>query len=104
MVLGNWDSVALVGQSRLQFLGGAVQPVLASSDGTIIVGSARVVSPNIPTRNGVVHILNKVLDGDASINSTAVAVAAKLGDFGPFNRTKASCTSCLHEHASCTTL
>lgn len=92
VVLGNFDSVALVGQSRLQFLGGAVQPVLASSDGTIIVGPARVISSNIPTRNGVVHIINKVLAGDASINATAVAIAAKLGDFGPFNRTKASFT------------
>ena len=92
MVLGTFDSVALVGDSRLQFLSGAVQPVMASSDGTILVGSARVVSSNIPTKNGVVHIINSVLTDDASINATAVAVAAKLGDFGPFNRTKASFT------------
>lgn len=90
VVLGTFDSVALVGDSRLQFLGGAVQPVMASSDGTILVGSARVVSSNIPTKNGVVHIINNVLTDDASMNATAVAVAAKLGDFGPFNRTKAS--------------
>ncbi|BDA44986.1 Glutamyl-tRNA(Gln) amidotransferase subunit A [Coccomyxa sp. Obi] len=88
VVVGTFDSVALVGDSRLQFLGGAVQPVMASSDGTILVGSARVVSSNIPTKNGVVHIINNVLADDAAINSTAVAVAAKLGDFGPFNRTK----------------
>lgn len=90
MVFGTFDSVALVGDSRLQFLSGAVQPVMASTDGTILVGSARVVSSNIPTKNGVVHIINSVLADDASINATAVAVAAKLGDFGPFNRTKAS--------------
>lgn len=95
VVLGSFDSVALLGVSRLQFLGGAVQPVLASAEGTIIVGSTRVVTSNIPTKNGVVHIINNVLGGDAGINSSAVAIAAKLGDFGPFNRTKASHSSTL---------
>ena len=89
MVLGNFDSLGLESITRLQFASGAVQPVIASPDGTVIVGTARVVIGNIPAANGVLHIINDVLTDDASINSTAVAVAAKLGDFGPFNKTKA---------------
>ena len=88
VVLGNFDSLGLQSVTRLQFASGTVQPVIASRDGTVIVGTARVMIGNIPAANGVLHIINDVLTDDASINSTAVAVAAKIGDFGPFNRTK----------------
>lgn len=88
-MLGQFDSVALAQQTRLQFLSGTVQPVLALPDGTILIGGTRVVSPNTPARNGVLHVINEVLNGDISINSSAVITAAKMGDFGPFNKTKA---------------
>ena len=92
MVLGNFDAAGLAGVARLQFASGAVQPVLAGADGTILVGTARVVIGNIPAANGVLHIINDVLDDDISLNSTAVLVAENAGDFGPFNQTQASLT------------
>lgn len=69
-------------------MSGAVQPVLATPDGTVIVGAARVTSPNLPAKNGVVHVIGNVLSSDAAVNSTGVAIAEKIGDFGPFNKTK----------------
>ena len=93
VVLGNFDAAGLAGIARLQFASGSVQPVLVSADGTILVGTARVIAGNIPAANGVLHIINDVLDDDISLNSTAVAVAANAGDFGPFNQTQASLPS-----------
>ncbi len=69
-------------------MNGAVQPVMATPDGTLIVGPARVAVPNLPATNGVVHIIGSVLSPDASTNSSGVAIAERMGDFGPFNRTK----------------
>ena len=88
VIRGRLDTTSLGAFGRLEFLNGAVQPVLASQDGTLIVGPARVAVPNLPARNGVVHIIDTVLSPDASVNSSGVALAEKMGDFGPFNSTK----------------
>ena len=72
-------------------MNGAVQPVMATPDGTLIVGPARVAVPNLPAINGVVHVIGSVLSPDASTNSSGVAIAERMGDFGPFNRTKVWC-------------
>jgi hypothetical protein len=88
VVVGQLDTVALSKVARVQFLSGTVQPVLAMPDGTVLVGAARVLSPNIPAANGLLHVIGGVLTGDMAINSTSVAVAARMGDFGPFNKTK----------------
>ena len=93
VVLGSFDAAGLLGVARLQFASGAVQPVLAAVDGTILVGTARVVNGNIPAANGVLHIIDDVLDDDISLNSTAVSVMADAGDYGPFNQTQASLSS-----------
>ena len=90
VVLGNFDAVGLLGVARLQFASGAVQPVFASLDGTVLVGTARVINGNIPAANGVLHIIDDVLDDDISLNSTVVSVLADAGDYGPFNQTQAS--------------
>ena len=96
VIRGRLDTTALASFARLQFMSGAVQPVLATPDGTLLVGPARVTVPNLPARNGAVHIVSSVLSPDASTNSTSVAVAEKMGDFGPFNWTKVWCfASCV---------
>jgi hypothetical protein len=102
VVLGSFDAAGLAGVARLQFASGAVQPVLAGADGTILVGTARVVAGNIPAANGVLHIIDDVLDDDISLNSTAVVVAENAGDFGPFNQTQASLLPpALSSHVAC---
>ncbi|CAL5229954.1 g13383 [Coccomyxa viridis] len=88
IVRGRLDTTALASFARLQLMNGAVQPVMATPDGTLIVGPARVAVPNLPATNGVVHIIGSVLSPDASTNSSGVAIAERMGDFGPFNRTK----------------
>ena len=88
VVRGRLDTTALASFARLQLMNGAVQPVMATPDGTLIVGPARVAVPNLPATNGVVHIIGSVLSPDASTNSSGVAIAERMGDFGPFNRTK----------------
>ena len=88
VIRGRLDTTSLGAFGRLEFLNGAVQPVLATSDGTLIVGPARVAVPNLPARNGVVHIIDTVLSPDASVNSSGVALAEKMGDFGTLNSTK----------------
>ncbi|CAK0784217.1 hypothetical protein CVIRNUC_007421 [Coccomyxa viridis] len=88
IVRGRLDTTALASLGQLRFLNGAVQPVLAMPDGTLIVGPARVVAPNVPATNGVVHIIGTVLSPSAAVNSSGVAIAERMGDFGPFNASK----------------
>ena len=93
VVQWSWETLTLwglLGVARLQFASGAVQPVFASLDGTVLVGTARVINGNIPAANGVLHIIDDVLDDDISLNSTVVSVLADAGDYGPFNQTQAS--------------
>ena len=94
VVRGRLDTTALASLGQLRFLNGAVQPVLATLDGTLIVGPARVVAPNVPATNGVVHIIGTVLSPSAAVNSSGVAIAERMGDFGPFNASKVGAQSC----------
>jgi hypothetical protein len=71
--------------AALQLASGAVQPVARSADGELFIGTARLTAANIPAANGVVHVLDGVLAGDMAVNTSAIGVAERLGDFGPFN-------------------
>ncbi|KAK9825906.1 hypothetical protein WJX81_004298 [Elliptochloris bilobata] len=69
----------------LRLAGGTVQPVSRTADGDTFVGSARLVVADVPAANGLVHLLDSVLVGDMAVNASAIALAERLGDFGPFN-------------------
>ena len=99
VVRGRLDTTALASLGQLRFLNGAVQPVLATPDGTLIVGPARVVAPNVPATNGVVHIIGTVLSPSAAVNSSGVAIAERMGDFGPFNASKVGAQFCACKHS-----
>lgn len=68
----------------LRTAGGTVQPISRAANETF-VGSARLVAADLPADNGLVHVLDSVLLGDVAVNVTAIALAERLGDFGPFN-------------------
>ena len=70
---------------------GAVQLVSRTNDSEIFVGSARLIAANLPAANGVVHVLDSVLLGDMSVNVSAIGLAERLGDFGPFNDSQVCC-------------
>lgn len=49
------------------------------------LGNAAFTVANLQAPNGVVHILASWPSTDLAVNESAVTVAGKLGDFGPFN-------------------
>lgn len=73
----------------LRLAGGTVQPVSRTVDGETFVGSARLALADLPAANGLVHVLDGALVGDVAVNGTAIALAERLGDFGPFNSSQA---------------
>ena len=75
----------------LRLASGAVQPVSRTNDSEIFVGSARLIAADLPAANGVVHVLDSVLVGDMGVNVSAIGLAERLGDFGPFNNSQVCC-------------
>ena len=54
------DAVALAG-STIEMLNGDVAALSLDADGNLLINSARVVTADIVTSNGVIHAINKVL-------------------------------------------
>jgi hypothetical protein len=54
----------------------------------VYVGAAAIVQPDLQAGPSFIHLLDKVLNTDASFNASMIAAAEKLMGFGPFNQTQ----------------
>ena len=57
------------------------------NDGQMWIGNAPIVDANIQATNGILHVLGGLPSADLSLNESAITLASKLGNFGPFNYT-----------------
>ena len=86
-----WHDVRHVGESHRVHRNVQVYICLQvgnSSNGSIQIGNATIVSADIGAVNGVVHVVDKFPLLNAAFNTSMVAALEAAGDFGPFNDSK----------------
>lgn len=82
---GNLTADKVTSVKEIPTLNGAAAPVTVA-DGTVTVAGAKVVTPNIGAKNGVIHVIDSVMLPPAATTTTAstpgiVAIAAGNPDF-----------------------
>ena len=63
-------------------------------NGQTWIGNAPIVDANLQATNGILHVLGGLPSADLSLNESAITLASKLGNFGPFSHTDVRAALC----------